>query len=421
MRCYLTLLLIVAAPPCLSGEQQGRKAEVNICQIDGPIDHNHCTTRQFQHMSFCHEEAWFVFYSDGRDFRYQTSVDDGRTWERASEPVATAPNGSSSHDVLQVGNTVYLAHAFYPLGRYDVNAPYARDPARRGEYKHEGRIKKGRIEGRRIRWLQDVDPGFTPDYCNLVQDSNGYFWVFTREDQQGTAHRSSKPNAIDTWEPESICLPVKGRHALDTAALENGMLYVVSLLTTEGTLYGNLYEGTDWGATPVLIADNLTTVAGDDRRLAVEFDPTQNRLHLTYVDRENKLRYRHLDSPYSPSDWTPALAEPGLELESGVFTCALSVDSSKAPHELAITYGQEKHVGKDKRQRTGDLYSRCFDGKSWLGEPLRISQTDTIFNWYPNVNRDAEDGLCVLYSRSMNERNLGIPLAVMVSVCPSIR
>ena len=33
---------------------------------------------------------------------------------------------------------------WYPLGRYDVNAPYARDPARRGEYTHEGRIKKGR-------------------------------------------------------------------------------------------------------------------------------------------------------------------------------------------------------------------------------------------------------------------------------------
>ena len=92
-----------------------------------------------------------------------------------------------------------------------------------------------------------VGLGFTPDYCNLVQDSDGYLWVFTREDQQGTAHRSSRPNAIDTWEPESICLPVKGRHALDAAALENGMLYVVSLLTTDGKLYGNLYDGRELG------------------------------------------------------------------------------------------------------------------------------------------------------------------------------
>ena len=123
MRCYLTLLLIVAATPCLSGEQQGRKAEVNIRQIDGPIDHNHCTTRQFQHMSFCHEGTWFVFYSDGRDFRYQTSIDGGTSWDAAEQPVATAPNGSSSHDVLQVGNTVYLAHAFYPPGPTVVNVP----------------------------------------------------------------------------------------------------------------------------------------------------------------------------------------------------------------------------------------------------------------------------------------------------------
>lgn len=46
---------------------------------------------------------------------------------------------------------IYASYAFYPLGRYDVNAPYAKDPARRGEYTHEGRIKMGRIEGRRIR------------------------------------------------------------------------------------------------------------------------------------------------------------------------------------------------------------------------------------------------------------------------------
>ena len=199
------------------------------------------------------------------------------------------------------------------------------------------------------------------------------------------------------------------------------MLYVVSLLTTDGTLYGNLYDGRDWEATPVMIADDLTTVAGDDRRLAVEFDPTENRLHLTYVDRENKLRYRHLDSPYRLSDWTPPLSSPGSELESGVFTCALSVDSSKAPHELVITYGRERHVGKDNRQRTGELHVRRFDGTSWLGEPLRISQPDTIFNWYPNVSQNVRDGLCVLYSRSMDERRLGTPLAVMVSVCPSIR
>ena len=177
----------------------------------------------------------------------------------------------------------------------------------------------------------------------------------------------------------------------------------------------------NWGDSPVLIADDLTTVAGDDRRLAVEFDPTQNRLHLTYVDRENKLRYRYLDSPYSPSDWTPALAEPGLELAVGSFHVRSECRFVEGSLRVGDNLRAEKHVGKDKRQRTGELHARRFDGTRWLGEPLRISQPDTIFNWYPNVNRDVKDGLCVLYSRSMDERNLGTPLAVMVSVCPSIR
>jgi len=297
-----------------------------------------------------------------------------------------------------------------------VNAPYARDPARQGEYTHEGRIKRGRIIGRHIRWSQDVDLGFTPDYSNLVRDSDGYLWVFTREDQQGTAHRSSKPNDIDRWEPESIFLPVKGRHALDAAALDDGKLYAASLLTTDGKLYGNLYDGEKWGDSPNLIADNLTTVAGDDRRLAIEFDPTQKRLHVIYVDAENRLRYRHLDPPYRRSDWQPTLSQSGLELASGIFTCALSVDSSSMPYGLVITYGLEKHVGKDKRQRTGELYARRFDGLEWRGEPILVSQPGTIHNWYPNVNQDVRAGLCVLYSRSKDREHLGVPLAVMVSV-----
>jgi hypothetical protein len=414
--CALILSLAAFSVGTATAGPPSGNGAVTIREIDGPIDHNHCTTRQFQHMTFHHQGVWFVFYSDGRDFRYQTSDDDGRTWRRAERPVDAAPNGSSSFDLLQRGDTVYAAYSLFPLGRYDVNAPYAKDPARRGEYLHKGRVKKGRIEGRAIRWLADDDPGFTPDYTNLVQDTAGYLWVFNRESQQGTAHRSREPNDVRAWMPKSVCLPVKGRHALDAAALDDGKLYVVSLLTTDGKLYGNLYDGRDWGDRPVLIADGLTTVAGDDRRLAVDFDPTQKRLHLLYVDAENRLRYRFLDPPYQPADWQPPLSQPGAELATGVFTCALSVDSSTTPYGLAVTYGIEKHLGRDKRQRTGELCARRFDGKNWQGEPLLVTQPGTIYNWYPNVNRDVRDGLCVLYSRSLDESHLGVPLAVMVSV-----
>ena len=279
--------------------------------------------------------------------------------------------------MLQVGDTAYVSHAHYPLGQYDVNAPYAKDPARRAEYTHEGRIKKGHIEGRHIQWMQDVNPGFTPDYCNLVQDSRGFLWVTTREDQVGTAHRSHTRNDIKEWMPQTVCLPLKGRHALDAAALDDGKLYAASLLTTDGKLYGNLYDNRKWVEPAVLIADDLTTVAGDDRRLAVEFDPTQKRLHLIYVDAGNRLRYRHLDSPYRPSDWKPALSKVGTELASDIFTAALSVDSSTEPHGLVITYGKQKCLGKDTRRRTGEIYARRFDGQKWRSDPLNAELRGT--------------------------------------------
>ena len=285
---------------------------------------------------------------------------------------------------------------------------------------HEGRIKQGQIEGRRIHWSQDVNPGFTPDYCNLVRDSKGFFWVFTRENQLGTAHRSRAPNDIEFWEPRTTCLPVKGRHTLDAAALDGGKLYAVSLLTTDGKLYGNLYDGNKWGDSPMLIAKDLTTVAGDDRRLAVEFDPTQKRLHLIYVNANNRLRYRQLESPYRLEDWKPALSKPGADIAEEVFTAALSVDSSSTPYGLVITYGIEKYLGKDKRRRTGELYARRFDGRYWQTDPVLISEPKTIYNWYPNVNQDASHGLCVLYSRSIDEDNLGVPLAAMTTLVTNI-
>lgn len=64
----------------------------------------------------------------------------------------------------------------------------------------------------------------------------------------------------------------------------------------------------------------------------------------------------------------------------------------------------------------GKLFARRFDGEQWQAEPILVSQPDTIHNWFPNVNQDVRSGICVLYSRSIDQANLGIPLAVMVSV-----
>ena len=112
--------------------------------------------------------------------------------------------------------------------------------------------------------------------------------------------------------------------------------------------------------------------------------------------------------------------EQGAEIAEEVFTAALSVDSSSTPYGLVITYGIEKYLGKDKRRRTGELYARRFDGRNWQSDPVLISQPQTIYNWYPNVNQDASHGLCVLYSRSIDEDNLGAPLAAMTTLVTNI-
>lgn len=83
-----------------------------------------------------------------------------------------------------------------------------------------------------------------------------------------------------------------------------------------------------------------------------------------------------------------------------------------------MPYGLEKHSGKDKRERTGELYVRRFNGQEWRGEEILMSQPGAIHNWYPNVNQDCSDGLCMMYSRSVDKPDMGKPLAIMVSVCP---
>ena len=240
----------------------------------------------------------------------------------------------------------------------------------------------------------------------------GETWQLTREPIDQAPNGSSSFDVIKKGNKVYIC------HAFNAVAMNEGALYIVSMLTEEGKLFGNFYDGQSWGKEAELISDNVTKVAGDDRRLSLEFDPIQKRAHLIYIDAENILRYRYLDVPYQPENRQPGLSESGLELARNIFTCALSMDKTRPPCGLVITYGKEKHAGKDKRERTGELYARRFDGLEWQGDEILMSQQGSIHNWYPNVNQDCSDGLCMMYSRSVDKSDLGKPLAVMVSSHP---
>jgi len=101
----MTAFIILAALPVahlflaagiMPAEGQNRPTvETTIREIVSAVDHNHCTTRQFQHMTFFHEGVWFVFYSDGKHFLYQTSADGGKTWQPADYPIDQALKGST--------------------------------------------------------------------------------------------------------------------------------------------------------------------------------------------------------------------------------------------------------------------------------------------------------------------------------------
>ena len=86
----------------------------------------------------------------------------------------------------------------------------------------------------------------------------------------------------------------------------------------------------------------------------------------------------------------------------------MSVDSSTSPYDLVITYGVEKHVGRDKRQRTGELYARRLRNDHWQGEPVLVSQPDTIYNWYPNVNQDVREAHIDVTTHGQRQRATGV-------------
>jgi hypothetical protein len=370
-------------------------------------------------MVFNHDGVWFVFYSNGTDSLYRTS-DDGKSW---SAPQVVIPGAiwTSSHDILTDGNQVYF---FYT------------DPEtlRLEEYQRL-LVKVGVISGRTIDWQETYEVAYG-GYTSVTQDLEGDIYVLTRLSLRDISARSrlnvelppeaaekeftlavcrsERPHDPSSWIPLERCLTGVNlaRPVAKLVGLGREMAYVVSMATDKegGRMFGSLYDGQSW-CEPVTISSNTTRVAGDDRRFSAEFDPTARKMHLVYVDAENNLRYRTLSSPYAAEDWEPPLTEPGKLLEEEVFTCVLSVDTSTSPYGLKVLYGKLRYVGEDPRVRTGELYIRDFNGDCWTGRPVLVSESRTVHNWYPNVNRDVSEGVCVLYTKGLK-----IPLSIMVSV-----
>ena len=356
----------------------------------------HSTTRGTIRRVFVHEGKWLVFHAVPNMYHFSS---DGVHWTGQRIPQF------DSHSYLIRGNTIYsFAQISDPETGRLVNATF-----------------KGTICGEKITWgkphrVPHLTLGYYPD---LHQDSTGRFTVsgrVTRFDDDGRLvgitiewARSLYPNDITRWGPQQQVIrhisDMKSSEVHENIPLEDGKSYLIGMLSVngEGRLYGNLFDGEKWGAEEVLLAENMSTVRGTDKRMSGVWDPKAKVIHLSYVDHDGQLWYRTCKSPYRPQDWSkPVKLKPFK-----VFTSVISLDTTKTPTHVWLLYGKTLFEHPDPRWQSGELYLMRFDGESW-SEPVLVSEHGTKYNWYPNMNEDVSRGIGVLYLKGVPENQAAV-------------
>jgi len=198
---------------------------------------------------------------------------------------------------------------------------------------------------------------------------------------------------------------MKSSEIHENIPLEDGKSYVIGMLSVDGLgkLYGNLFDGEKWAESDTLLAENMSTVRGTDKRMSAVWDSNAKVIHLSFVDHDSQLWYRTCKSPYRPEDWS----EPIKLKPFKVFTNVMSLDTSKTPTHLWLLYGKTVFEHRDPRWQSGELYLTTFDGEFW-GEPILVSEPGTKYNWYPNMNEDVSKGIGVLYLKGMPKNQAAI-------------
>ncbi len=349
------------------------------------------TPRGTIRLVFPHKGSWLGFR--GAPMAYHFSKD-GPTWT-ATE----AEQAGRSH--LIMGDTIY--------SRYNVlleGAPV---------WKFARFIARGTISGEHIEWEEphalDTRVDYYPD---LQQDTNGYFTMTGRTalpEGGGTQvfwTRSTRPNDISAWGPDVRYVAHTGDGRTDenswkrvgstvheNLVLGDGMSYAFAMMTVAsvGYLYGNLHDGTRWGGGETVVATDMSTWAGTDRRMCAVFDREARVIHLGYVAGDGSLLYRPCKSPYGAEDWS----EPVQLQPFKTFTVVLSLDTSQQPAHVYVLFGKTLFENRnDLRSTYGELYLQRLAGGSW-SEPVLVSEPSTQENWYPNMNADVRHGIGILY------------------------
>jgi len=398
----IVLLLATATvmlPAGVSDAPAGVTPQFKISKVFTTRGGIHTTTRGTIRLVFVHRGRWLVFHGGPNMYHFSP---DGVHW------TAGRIHQFDSRSYLIRGDKIYsFAHV-------DTDP----DPTRR---KMVAAAFCGTIRGDRIEWGR---PHFLPHltigyYVDLQQDSTGRFTATGRVPQFDKSRkltgitigwaRTVRPNDITEWQPQQRVIhhisDMKSSEVHENIPLEDGKSYVIAMLSVngQGRLYGNLFDGRKWGAQDVLLAENMSTVRGTDKRMSAVWDPKAKVIHLAYVDHDNRLWYRTCKSPYRPEDWSkPVRLKPFK-----VFTCVLSIDTTKSPAHIWLLYGKTLFEHPDPRWQTGELYITGLDGKSW-SEPVLVSEPGTRYNWYPNMNEDASEGIGVLYLKGVPKNQAAI-------------
>lgn len=364
----------------------------------------HCTTRGTIDLVYRLQGTWFVFHGASTGYGgngFQTSSD-GITWSSLKAGVNSSTEELARSYLIE-GNKITK---MYPI---DIDS----DPNITNQ---ELYICEGTISGTDIIWdtPQLVIPANPLGghnewnyYNDLKRDSSGRIHFTGRHiDENNEIYeiywmRALNPYDISAWESPFTVVSgsptTNGVDGHENVQLEGDEVYVIARTNSNiyvpgkpAKFYGRHFDGTNWetALTELGISDGI---GGSDRRLCALLDPNESKIHLVYIDNDRNLYHRTLSKPYNSADWTAPVL-----VATNTFTCTMGIDTTVSPSRIALVYGNQR-ASNGGRWHTGELYLKWFDGQNWESNSLLISESGTIYNWFPNMIRDVSGEIGVMY------------------------
>jgi hypothetical protein len=381
----------------------------------------HGTTRGHQRKIVYINGAWVIAYSNDQG-GHLNLIHDGTNW---TKPLTfQSHKHSSSFTLVSWKQRLFLFHTYFQSGE-----------ERKGDgvVVREVIVKNSNIEFKGEPQSVLIDPQGIDFYISAAAGSDGTFWVQSRHMDRSSEEvirdtrltHTATPGNLTEWTKPVVPISVPGKGSIVplVVPLPDGKAYAFARTYQDlwgkldpnpdaNRLLGNLFDGERWGEQFSVLSPRMTHIMGDDRRMSAVFDDRSGIMHLIYVDGDSVLRHRQLHPPYREENWQPKLSQPGVEVHPGPVHCAVSsLDPHVTPSCVYVVFGRELHVGKDPRERTGELRLAIFDGSAWQIEEQSVSEPGAKDLWYPNVAAEVTPSgqLGILYLKG----KLGARLALL--------